>query len=223
MFKPLFTDIKVQPVGMALPAKRNLLQVGVVRLLMVFVLLQVAVAFLTYQQTLTFDEAMWQYIGRNWFRHGLTPYSGGIDNKSPLIFSVFGLSDKLFGVNYWFPRLTGILFQCTGLYFLYKIADHLWGKRAGLTAITLYGLSLVWHATGGKYVSYTESYEVAFIIAAFYYTISAKRNMNFLVGGLLAGIGFLFRISAFFGVLAIFISLLVNKKYRPSFFCRVYC
>jgi hypothetical protein len=188
----------------------------------VFALLQVAVAFLTYEQTLTFDEAMWQYIGRNWFRNGLTPYSGGIDNKSPLIFWVFGLSDKFFGVNYWFPRLLGICFQCGGLYFVYKIANHFSGNRAGMIASIIYGLSLTWHATGGKYVSYTETYEVAFIIAAFYYAVTGKKDKYIFIGGILAGTGFLFRISAFFGVLAILISLLLNKKKQAlAFLCGV--
>ena len=198
MFNSLLTDMKLVPVHTAQTKQRSWLQSGVLRMLAAFALLQVAVAFLTYEQTLTFDEAMWQYIGRNWFRHGLTPYSGGIDNKSPLIFSVFGLSDKFFGVNYWFPRLLGICFQCIGLYFVYKIAKYFSGICAAVVACTIYGLSLTWHATGGKYVSYTETYEVAFIIAAFYYAVSGKKDKYIFISGILSGIGFLFRISVFF-------------------------
>ena len=76
-----------------------------VPLIVFFTILQLLVALLS--NHLNFDEAMWQYIGRNWFRNGMVPYGGGVDNKSPLIFAVFGLSDKLFGVNCWFPRILG--------------------------------------------------------------------------------------------------------------------
>ena len=76
-------------------------------IIIILSLLEVLVAFLTTYSGLTFDEAIWHYIGRNWFRHGMVPYSGGIDNKSPLIYIIYGISDLLFGINYWFPRVTG--------------------------------------------------------------------------------------------------------------------
>src|SRR3569623_3551553 len=100
---------------------------------------------------------MCQYICRNWFRNGLVPYNGGVDNKSPIIFAIFGLSDKLFGVNYWFGRVLGTLVQSVGIYYLCKLAKHIAGERAGILAISFYGLSLLWHGTGGRYVSFTET------------------------------------------------------------------
>ncbi|HXB43542.1 MAG TPA: glycosyltransferase family 39 protein, partial [Puia sp.] len=198
--------------NMQVPAQKPYIKIEVLYLVAIFFLLQVFVALLTYTQAFTFDEAMWQYIGRNWLRNGLAPYAGGVDNKSPLIFFVFGLSDKLFGVNYWFPRLIGICFQSSGLYFVYKIARHFSGELSGILAITIYGLSLLWHATGGKYVSYTESYAITFIAAAFYYTVAAKNNWHLFIGGSLAGLGFFFRITAAFGISAIVIYLLLHKK-----------
>src|SRR6476646_9732354 len=76
--------------------------------------LQLIIAFLTEPLIFTHEEAMWQYIGRNWVRNGLVPYAGGIDNKSPLIFLIFGLSDRAFGINFWFPRLLGVAVQSVG-------------------------------------------------------------------------------------------------------------
>src|SRR5437660_6706082 len=96
----------------------------VIYLILVLTLMQLAIALLTYGQALYFDEATWHYIGRNWFRHGLVPYKGGYDNKSPLIFIIYGLSDMLFGVNYWFPRVVGTLVQSAGIWFLYRMAAH---------------------------------------------------------------------------------------------------
>ena len=116
-------------------------------LIIFFTILQLLVALLP--NHLNFDEAMWQYIGRNWFRNGLVPYSGGVDNKSPLIFALFGLSDKLFGVNCWFPRIVGTACQSAGIYYVYKIAKHIASDYAAIFSITIYGLSLLWKSTDG--------------------------------------------------------------------------
>src|SRR3978361_1052745 len=110
--------------------KPNFLQI-----IVLITVMQLLVTLLTDGFALSFDEAMWHYIGRNWFTHGLIPYSGGVDNKSPLIFAVFGLSDKLFGVNYWFPRLLSTTCQSIGIYYVYKIAKQVAGHQAGMLAI----------------------------------------------------------------------------------------
>src|SRR6185503_9226420 len=101
------------------------------QLIVLLTLIQLFIALLTNGFALSSDEAMWHYIGRNWFRNGLVPYSGGVDNHSPLIFAVFGLSDKLFGVNYWFPRLLGTLCQSVGVFYIYKSATHIPVNRQG--------------------------------------------------------------------------------------------
>lgn len=156
---------------------------------------------------------MWHYIGRNWFRLGLTPYEGGIDNKSPLIFAVFGLSDILFGIDFWFPRILGVVVQSIGLYYLYKIAIKLTANtQAATIAVSVYGLSLLWRATGGKYVSFTETYAVTLMIMAMYYYIVAERRKQFFIAGLLAGFAIGWRLPAVFGVLAISEHALFKKR-----------
>lgn len=188
------------------------------QILALLLVLQLFVTLFTNGFALSFDEAMWHYIGRNWFRNGLAPYHGGVDNKSPLIFAIFGLSDKLFGVNYWFPRVLGTLCQAIGIFYVYKIGRHLSGERAGLLAMSFYGLSLLWHATGGKYVSYTETYGVLFIILAVYHYLTAKDRRDIFVAGLLAGAAVAFRLTGACGILAILISCLVkNRRYTLAF------
>jgi Dolichyl-phosphate-mannose-protein mannosyltransferase len=182
------------------------------QIIFVLAIFQFIISFLTEPMMLTFDESMWQYIGRNWIRNGLVPYSGGVDNKSPLIFLVFGISDKLFGVNYWFPRIVGIAVQSAGIYGLFKIAERMMNRRAGLVAISFYGLSLLWHSTGGKYVSYTETYAVTCIILAVYYCIVYQKNSHAYIGGLLAGLGFGFRFSAVFGIIPVFIFIFKRNR-----------
>ncbi|MBV8388577.1 MAG: glycosyltransferase family 39 protein [Mucilaginibacter sp.] len=191
---------------------------GFLHIIVLLTLLQLLVTLLTDGFALSFDEAMWQYIGRNWFRNGLVPYNGGVDNKSPLIFAIFGLSDQLFGVNYWFPRILGTLCQSVGIYYLYKLAKHIAGEQAGILAISFYGLSLLWHGTGGRYVSYTESYDMVFIIIAAYRYVTAQNNKDILISGLLAGIGLAFRLSAVWGIIAILCALLRKSKINAVVF-----
>ena len=175
------------------------------QLILIVAILQLIIAFFTDPMIFSFDESMWQYIGRNWFRNGLVPYAGGVDNKSPLIFFIFGVSDRLFGVNYWFPRLFGIIVQSAGIYYLYKIAEKTINARAAIFAISFYGLSLLWRSTGGKYVSYTETYAITSIIIAVYFCIVCRKSRQAFIGGLFAGLGFGFRFSAAFGILPILI------------------
>jgi hypothetical protein len=184
--------------------------------LTIFFILQVAVCFLVIDgNTLSFDEAIWHYIGRNWFRFGLTPYTGGVDNKSPLMFIIYGVSDLLFGINYWFPRIAGAASQTIGIFFLYKIAEKKFGHEVGLIAISIYGLSLLWKATGGKYISFSESFEIPLLIAAFYFFLRNDHKKSSFVSGFLAGFAIFFRLTGFFGATAIFISSL-KRGFKSS-------
>lgn len=183
-------------------------------------MVQLGVAFLTVPMIFTFDESIWHYIGRNWIRNGLVPYQGGVDNKSPLIFLIFGVSDWLFGVNYWFPRILGIAVQSTGIYFLYKIAEKTISKQAGLLVIGFFGLSLIWRSTGGKYVSYTETYALTSIILAVYFCVVCENKTNAFWGGVFAGLGLGFRLTAVFGIVPIFLfSFKKNRKSALVFLC----
>ncbi len=175
-------------------------------LLIVLTCLQLFIALLTNGFALSQEEAMWHYIGRNWFRNGLVPYSGGADNKSPLFYVTFGLSDYLFGVNYWFPRVLGTILQSAGIFYVYKIAKHISGKQAGLLACSFYGLSILWHGADGRYVSFTETYEMLCIILSFYFFLSSKNKGGHFISGFLTAIGVGFRLSAVFVILALFIA-----------------
>ncbi|HET7001565.1 MAG TPA: glycosyltransferase family 39 protein, partial [Puia sp.] len=186
------------------------------QLIGIIAMIQLVIAFFTEPMIFTHEEAMWQYIGRNWLRNGLVPYSGGVDNKSPLIFLIFGISDRLFGVNFWFPRLLGIAVQSAGIFLLYKIAEKTISHRAGLFAISFYGLSLAWRTTGGKYVSFTETYGITLILGAIYISMFFRNGQYRFFGGLLAGLGLGFRLSAIFGILPMLV-FIFNKSRRSGF------
>jgi hypothetical protein len=194
-------------------------ELGPLQIIVLLTILQILVTLLTDGFALSFDEAMWHYIGRNWFRHDLVPYTGGVDNKAPLIFAIFGLSDKFFGVNYWFPRLLGALVQSIGIYYIYKTAKHIAGEQAGILAISFYGLSLLWHGTGGRYVSYTQTYVMVFMIVAVYRYTTAQNKKDYFITGLLAGLGFGFRISAIWGIMAMLILLIRKSRINTLALC----
>jgi hypothetical protein len=162
---------------------------------------------------------MWQYIGRNWFRNGLTPYKGGIDNKSPLLFAIYGLSDYILGVNTFIPRIIGIICQTSGLYFVYKIGNLNQEVQSGKFAIIIYGLSILWRSTGGQYVSYSESYSEFFTIVSFYYCLRSIKSTDYLLSGVFGALAVLFRLTAIFGVLAIFILLIKKRTKKIFIFC----
>jgi hypothetical protein len=180
-------------------------------LILIFAILQLLIALLVDGFILSFDESVWHYIGRSWFRYGLTPYTGGIDNKSPFIFAIYGLSDRLFGVNYWFPRVLGTACQCLSLWYLYKVARHLAGKEAGLWALQIYGFILMWNISNGKYPSYTETYEVTCVIISFYVFLTAKQRYRLFLGGALAALGVAFRLT---GVISVFALGLASLRRR---------
>ena len=182
------------------------------KILAIFVLLQLCFTFLTIYRGLGFDEAIWQYIGRNWFRNGLPPYRGGVDNKSPLMFALYGFSDTLFGVNFWFARLIAIAAQTLGIFYLWRIATWVNGSRAGFMAMLIYGLSLLWHSVEGKNLSLTQTYEVTLSMVALYAFFRATKSSTFFLCGMLAGLGVAFRLSGMVMVAVIFLAMLRRRK-----------
>ncbi|WPU99985.1 glycosyltransferase family 39 protein [Mucilaginibacter sp. cycad4] len=182
-------------------------------LLVLFTLWQLAITLLSDGFVLSFDESIWHYIGRNWFRNGLVPYAGGADNKSPFVFAIFGVSDLLFGVNYWFARVVATLCQTAGIYYLFRIAQKTAGEKAAVPAAFCYGMALLWHATGSKYVAFTETYETMFLLMAINRYLQGLKNTDLLLSGILAGLALDFRLSAAFVALAIMVHMLSQKKF----------
>ncbi len=204
---------------MVLKAPVRQFELGPVQLIILFALLQLSVCLLTDGFALSFDESVWHYIGRNWFRHGLAPYTGGTDNKSPFIFAIYGLSDKLFGVNYWFPRVLGTACQSVCLFYVYKIARHFAGKQAGIMALQVYGLSLLWQVTKGRFPSLTETYEVTCLLISVYIWLTAEKAGKLFGGGMLAALGCAFRLTAFLPIFAIFLFSLRRRRMPGFMYC----
>jgi hypothetical protein len=70
----------------------------------------------------------------------------------------------------------------------------------------------MWKVTGGKLVSFTETYATACIIYSFYKCLVTETRKGFLISGVVAGLAIAFRISALFSVIAILILCIKRKR-----------
>ncbi len=134
--------------------------------LLLFALLLVAFAGFAHMPLI--DEGVWLYIAKAWTRHGLAPYTGALENKTPGIFFVFAGCDLFFAKPLLAARLLGaLLLACSGA-LVWKIADTLSGKTAALWSLCAYAALLLNYPTAPKYMAHTEVFMVVFSVLAFY-------------------------------------------------------
>ncbi|HEX2949353.1 MAG TPA: glycosyltransferase family 39 protein, partial [Armatimonadota bacterium] len=171
------------------------------------------------------DEGIWNYVANAWLHLGLPPYTGALENKAPGIFYLFGLSNVLFGLNFWFTRvLADVLMVLTGV-LLYAIAKRLRGHNTAMLTYVLYGLTSSTDVMAGQLPSETETFMLTFTVLAAYGIIKAmdagtkKRYIwtMFLAGASL-GCAITFKqiaILSCFGLFLFYLSL--NMPYRKGF------
>ncbi|MDB4988192.1 MAG: hypothetical protein JWN04_3370 [Myxococcaceae bacterium] len=58
------------------------------------------------------DQGLYHYVGREWFL-GALPYQDTMDQKTPIIYLVFGIANLLFGEHMWSVRLVELLWVLT--------------------------------------------------------------------------------------------------------------
>lgn len=117
---------------------------------------------------LTYDEAMWTYIGRLWLEEGLVPYVHAADNKPPGIFLLFGWNHLMFGPTVWFPRACGVLAVALSAVMVGDIARRLSGPTSGFFALVFFSCSIMWKSVGGAFVTQTESFVLVCVTAGFW-------------------------------------------------------
>ena len=139
-----------------------------------------SVAFATQNRAIYNDEAIWHYVGRAWLRSGLLPYTGTFENKTPGIFYLFAVSDWLAGVNFWLPRLFGILVSAlTGLG-IYAIGRRLAGRSVGLLALLLYGLTTADpRSMDAPFTAQTETFMLGFTVLAAWLLVATRQAASF--------------------------------------------
>jgi len=121
------------------------------------------------------DEAIWNYVAHAWLHFGLPPYAGTVENKTPGIFYLFAVSNLLAGVNFWFPRLLGILTSALTGYGIYAIGRRLSGWEVGLPAMLLYGLTTASLALDAPFTAQTETFMLAFTVLAAWFLVTTRQ------------------------------------------------
>ncbi len=169
-----------------------------------------------------FDEGMWSYIGRIWCENNLPPYIGAIDNKTPGIFELFAISHILFGINYFFVRLLGVIAILFASLTVYLIGKELHTHLAGIFSMVIFGLTMTWKALDGVITSHTETFMVMFSTLSFYFVIKGTARQKWkrwvVLSGLSMGLAIAFKqiaLTSTLGLLFFFIvyadNYLMNK------------
>ena len=174
--------------------------------------------FVGHVPDISIDEGFWNYIGNLWVRYGIPPYVGAVENKSPAIFELFALSNILFGINYWFPRLLGVLSMAATTFLLCYLGRRLHGRAAGAFAGLLFGFTMSWSRMEGYWPAQTESFMVFFTVLGFLLVVAGSEKIGRVrlffafAAGLAAGIGVQFKQIAIFSAAAMFVFILLESK-----------
>ena len=89
------------------------------------------------------DEGVWSYIGTAWSKFGIAPLKGALDDKTPGIHIIYAVSNFLFGVNAWCPRLIGCMALTWSGFIVYSITSKLRDHFAGILAMLVFGVKYV--------------------------------------------------------------------------------
>ena len=160
----------------------------------------------------SYDEGLWTYMGWLFNEHGIPPYVGAVENKTPAIFLLYKIADNFGGYNIYFVRGLGILITLLTALLLFKIGEKLKCSVTGIIAMWLFGLLTCWKLFDGFSFAQTETFVVFFNVAAFYGILfykSANSNWKWLFfSGLCIGIAISFKQIALTTLVAFLLMLL---------------
>ncbi len=171
-----------------------------------------------YVSDIAIDEGLWNYIGNLWVHYGIPPYVGAVENKTPGIFEVFALSNLLFGVNYWFPRLLGVLSMAAAALLICYLGRALHGRMAGAFAGVIFALTMSWARLEGYWPAQAESFMVFFITLGFLFIVMSRgktdntRLFAAFAAGLAAGVAIQFKQIAVFSAGAMLAFILLESR-----------
>jgi hypothetical protein len=127
---------------------------------------------------ISYDEALWTYIGRLWNAYGIPPYVGVVENKTPGIFILFAISDFFTSGSFYFVRAVGVLTSILTAIVLYGICKKLYNNIAGVICMYVFGLVLCWNVLDGFAFAQTETFMIFFSTLAFYLLIKSEAKSN---------------------------------------------
>lgn len=161
------------------------------------------------------DEGMWSYIGRIWVEHDIAPYKGSVENKSPGIFLVHYISYDLFGINYLFPRILGLLSVVLTTYLIFKIGSLINNEKAGFISSVLFSFIPFWSAANGPVLDYTENFMILFTTSFFIILLNCKEYniiKTFFFAGACFGLAISFKQIAILPFLGSFLYIFYKLK-----------
>ena len=186
-------------------------------LLFIFIVLS---CFTLTSDNMHYDEGMWNYVSGNWINHGIPPYTGSVENKSPNIFYLFSLSNLLFGINLFFPRFLGIFSMLLCGLFLFLFTKKLYNHLAGTFTLLVFGFTMTWYSMDGAYPSMTESFMILFIVLSFFTLLGSeeqgfkKRLWTTFLAGLFVGTAVSFKQVALTSAFALFCFHLLRLRQK---------
>jgi hypothetical protein len=186
------------------------------KLAVLFFLLFIILFFCTLNGQMYGDEGIWSYMGRIWAENSIRPYSQALDDKPIGIFWLNSISHEMFGVNFFFERMLGVLAIIITSCFLYKINKNLFGSSSGIFALVTYSMAAVWKDTNGSVTGFSEVFMVCFSTIGFFWIMESLRTnneklSNLVLAGLAFGIAVSFKQVAGLSLLAALLSYTLIK------------
>jgi 4-amino-4-deoxy-L-arabinose transferase-like glycosyltransferase len=163
----------------------------------------------TISYSMSRDEGIWSYIARVWADNGLVPYTHTVDNKPTGIISLYYISHILFGVNFWFPRLMGIIASMATSLCLYWLIRRLSNHISAIIGMVFYICVVPTRHFEGAFTAHTETFMVLGVVAAFLLVALSsqwqgrKRSLGFCGAGLAVGVAITFKQIALLDCLAL--------------------
>lgn len=190
----------------------------------IFILISISLLLflVTMNKPMDNDEGLWIYIARAWVDHGILPYVGAVENKTPGIFELYALSYFIFGAKVIFIRIIGILAIAANMIFLLKIATKLHSRLAGIFAMYILGLSYTWHLLYATGTAYPETFIALFTTLSFFFVID-KVTQNVwkwpvFLSGLAMGLAITFKQIAFLSLFALVIFVIFFTLKKSNFY-----
>jgi 4-amino-4-deoxy-L-arabinose transferase-like glycosyltransferase len=167
--------------------KNNLIEI-VTNPYLILVILSIIFVFNSLNPVVSYDENLWSYMGNLWAKHGIPPYTGAVENKTPAIFFLYATANFLTAESIFVIRILGVFATLLSAFILYCICEKLHSKRAGIFCMLIFGLSMSWRLVDGSYFAHTEVFMVLFSVLAFYFIIKAKSSSKMKYDLFFAGI-----------------------------------
>jgi 4-amino-4-deoxy-L-arabinose transferase-like glycosyltransferase len=159
-----------------------------------------------------FDEASLQTTPWEWTDPNIPFWAKlSFHDDPPIVFLVQHFSMGIFGTNNFGIRFPSAILGILSVWLVYLIGRRLFSEKAGLFSSLFYAVTL-----NGGYIArlgLMESYVIFFMLLAVYVFLEALKNDKYLLGlGVVLGLAFLTKYTAFVLPIIFFIYLVLHRR-----------